>query len=237
MKEIKLTSVGISMPPEFPAETYNKVHSCFVKYGNTHRGQRKLFGLGWNGLAYRYRALVDYDEEFTTSVKVSNSPPPDERYKQEKALLGFFVNALSAIECFFYSAHCMASILEPSEFPISRSKDLRFYPEQVATKFNTNFPDDCLSIEMRLCLDEPTYKEMKDMRDVLAHRGMPPRIFYAGGDLNGMVTMPKNIKDPSDQWQFDLPVDAQTTASPRQWLYDALKGLIIAANDFCNRRL
>lgn len=237
MKEIKLKSVGISMPPKFPTETYNKVHSCLIKYGNTHVGQRKSFSLGWNGLAYRYRALVDYDEEFTTSVKVSNSPPPEERYKQGKALFGFFVNALSTIECFFYSAYCMASILNPGAFPISRSKDLRFYPENVADKFSTNFPNDCLSIEMRLCLDQPTYKEMKDMRDVLAHRGMPPRAFNCGGERNGMTTMPKNIKDPSDQWQFDLPVDEQTTVSRRQWLDNMLDGLIGAANDFCNRRL
>jgi hypothetical protein len=237
MKDTKLTSVGISMPPEFPAETYNKVHSCLIRYGNTHRSQLMWFSLGWNGLAYRYRALVDYDEEFTISVKISKSPPPEELYKQEKALFGFFVNALSTIECFFYSAHCMASILNPGAFPISRSKDLRFYAENVATRFNTNFPGDCLSVEMGLCLDEPTYKEMKDMRDVIAHRGGPPRKFYVGGDRNGMATMPKNIKDPSDQWQFDLPVDEKTTVSRRQWLDNMLNKLISAANDFCNRRL
>lgn len=225
------------MPPEFPTETYNKVHACLVKYRNTHPAQRRSFGLGWDGLAYRYQALVDYDDEFTTSVKISNAPPPEERYKQSKVLFGFFVNALSTIECFFYSAHCMASILNPGAFPILRSKDLRFRLEEVKTKFNTNFPGDCLSIKMRLCLDEPTYKEMKDMRDVLAHRGMPPRAFYVGGDRNGMATMPKNFRDPSDQWQFDLPVDEQTTASHRKWLCDALKELIIAADDFCNRRL
>lgn len=237
MNKIKLTSVGILMPPEFPTETHNKVHACLVKYGNTHPAQRKSFSLGWNGLAYRYKALVDYDEEFTTSVKTSNAPPPEERYRQSKALLGFFVNALSTIECFFFSAYCMASILEPSEFPISRSKDLRFCPKQVAPKFNTNFPDDYISIKMRECLDEHDYKEIKDIRDVLTHRGMLPRAFDIGGDHNGMVTMPANIKEPSDQWQFDLSVDEQTTASRRKWLCDALKELIIAADDFCNRRL
>lgn len=225
------------MPPDFPVETYNKVHSCLVKYGGTHQGQRKSFGLGWNGLAYRYRALVDYDNEFTTSIKISNAPPPEERFKQSKALFGFFINALSAIECFFYSAHCMASILNPGAFPISRSKDLRFYPEEVATNFNTNFTSDSISIKMRLCLAEPTYTEMKDMRDVLTHRGSPPRAFYAGGNHNGIATMPKNIKDPSDHWQFDLLVDEQTTVYRRQWLCDKLKELIIATNDFCNRRL
>lgn len=237
MNEIKLTSVGILMPPEFPAEMYNRVHSCLVKYGDTHPAQRKLFSLGWNGLAYRYRALVDYDEEFTTSVKISNSPPPEERYKQEKALFGFFVNTVSAIECFFYSTYCMASILNPNTFPISKSKDLKFYPVDVVKKFEAEFSGDPLLIQMRLCIDASIYNEMKDMRDVLTHRGMPPRAFYAGGDRNGMATMPENIKDPIDQWQFNLPVNARTTAIRRQWLDDMLKTLTAAAYDFCDQRL
>jgi len=80
------------------------------------------FGMEWISLPLR--ALVDYGEEFTTSVKASNSPPPEERYKQEKALFGFFVNAASAIECFFYSAYCMASILNPDTFRVSKSHPL-----------------------------------------------------------------------------------------------------------------
>jgi hypothetical protein len=58
-----------------------------------------------------------------------------------------------------------------------------------------------------------------------------------GGERNGLATMPTNLPAPSDQWQFDLPVDAQTTASLRQWLCDTLRDLVDAANDFCNRKL
>lgn len=237
MNETKITSVGILMPPEFPTATYNKVHLCLVKYGNTHPAQRESFGLGWNGLAYRYRALVDYGEEFTTSVKASNSPAPEERYKQEKALFGFFVNAASAIECFFYSAYCMASILDADTFPVSKSKDLKFYPVDVVKKFEAKFSGDPLLIQMGSCIGASTYNEIKDMRDVSTHRGVAPRKFYVGGDRNGVATMPENIKDPIDQWRFDLAVDVQTTVSCRQWLDNMLNDLISAANDFCNRRL
>jgi len=225
------------MPPDFPVEGHDKVHSCLVKYKETHRVQWSSFGLGWNGVAYRYRALAEYDEKFTASVLLSNSPPPEERYRQGKALFGFFVNAVSVVECFFYSAHCMASILDPNEFPVSESKDLKFSPTTVASRFDTNFPRDRLSIEMKRCLNESTYNEMKGIRNVLTHRGMPPRAFYRGGERNGMATIPTNLPVPSDQWRFDLPVDAQTTALRRQWLCGMLKGLIAAADDFCNRKL
>ncbi|MCJ7654598.1 MAG: hypothetical protein MUO97_04735, partial [Dehalococcoidia bacterium] len=75
---------------------------------------------------------------------------------------------------------------------------------------------------MEECVNDPMCTDMKYIRDVLSHRGMLPRKFYRGGERNGMATMPKNIKDPSDQWQFDLPLDEKTTVSRRQWLDNML---------------
>ena len=233
----KLTTVGFIAPPDFPEEAYNKVHSCLNKYKDTHRVQWELFSLGWNGLAYRYRALAEYDEQFTTSVNLSISPPPEERYKQGKAFFGFFVNAISVIDCFFFSTYCMASILKPDVFSLKKSGDLEFSTKKVASKFRAEFSQDPLVTEMEQCIKHSTYWKINNIRRVLTHRGMPPRKFYKGGERNGMATMPTNLPAPSDKWQFDLPVDAQTTASLHQWLCDTLKGLVAVANDFCNRKL
>lgn len=233
----KLTTVGFIAPPDFPEEAYNKVHSCLNKYKDTHRVQWELFSLGWNGLAYRYRALAEYDEQFTTSVNLSISPPPEERYKQGKAFFGFFVNAISVIDCFFFSTYCMASILKPDVFSLKKSGDLEFSTKKVASKFRAEFSQDPLVTEMEQCIKHSTYWKINNIRRVLTHRGMPPRKFYKGGERNGMATMPTNLPAPSDKWQFDLPVDAQTTASLHQWLCDTLKDLAAAANDFCNRKL
>lgn len=237
-KETKLASLGLLMPPGFHTGAHDKVHSCLVKYKDTHPTQWRSFGLGWNGVAYRYRAMAEYDEQFTTSIKNSgNSPPSEERYKQDNTLFGFFVCAVSTIECFFYSTYWMGVILKPNEFP-SDSKNLKYlYAENIADKLNANFHGDALTEQMRRCIDDPMYTDMKDIRDVLSHRGMLPRTFYRGGGRDGMATMPTNPKDTSDQWQFDLQVDVQTTASRRQWLDNMLKKLIAAADDFCNRRL
>jgi len=236
-KGAKLTTVGFTMPPEFPAEAYDEVHSRLVKYKETHPIQWESFGLGWNGLAYRYRALVEYDEEFTASIMVSNSPPPEERYRQGKALFGFFVNAVSVTECFFYSANCMASILKPYIFPLSKSEDLRMRSNKLVSRFANQFPNDRLSNDMRRCIGDPVYKKTKDIRDVLTHRGALPRKFYVGGDRDGLATMPNNVKAPVNQWQFDFAVDTGTTASRREWLSRILKDLIESANEFCNREL
>jgi hypothetical protein len=238
MKGTKLASLGLLMPPGFPTGAHGKVHSCLVKYKDTHPAQWMSFGLGWNGVAYRYRAMAEYDEQFTTSIKNSgNSPPSEERYKQDNTLFGFFVCAVSTIACFFYSTYWMGVILEPNGFP-SDSKNLKYLsPGTIRDKFNANFHGDALTRQMEECVNDPMYTDMKYIRDVLSHRGMLPRKFYRGGERNGMATMPKNIKDPSDQWQFDLPMDEKTTVSRRQWLDNILNRLIIEANDFCNRRL
>ena len=234
---VKLNTVGFEAGPDFPTEVYNKIHSCLNKHKDTHKTQWALFGLGWNGLVYRYRALVEYDEDFTQSIKISASPPPEERYKQGKAFFGFFVNALSVIECFFFSAYCIASILEPDEFSVSKCDDLESQPRDTKERFDAKFHDDRLTAAMQRCLHESTYWKMNDVRRVLLHRGMPPRRFYKGGERDGMTTMPKNLPAPSDQWQFDFPVDAETTKSCRQWLSQILKELIEALDEFCTLRL
>jgi len=234
----KLTSVGFIPPPDFPAEAHNNVHQRLNEYKDTQRKQLRLFRLGWNGLAYRYRAMAEYDDEFTASVKkFGNSPPFEERYKQGKALFGFFINAVSVIDCFFFSTYCMASILKPDDFPISQSKDLVFYKNPVMVKFNEHFPKEHLSKNMKRCLGADSYRQLNNIRKVLIHRGTPPRSFDVGGEHNGIATMPINPEAPSNQWQFDFPVDEHTTKMFREWLSDTLKDLIDSAADFCKRQL
>ncbi len=234
-----LPSVGFKMPPDFPSDLYANVSSALLKYKDTHRSQWISFGLGWKGIAYHYRASFEYDDQFTTSViQYSNSPIPEERYNQGKALFGFFANATSDIECFFYSCYCIASILKPVDFSIVDADKLRsIYPSSVKAKFQTFFPTDFIAVMMDECIKDASYIKMGEVRDVLTHRGMPPRSFYRGGDRDGMATIPDNIKAPVDQWLRDLPIDEKTTASRRIWLTDALWVLIAATDHFCSQRL
>jgi hypothetical protein len=241
----KLNTVGFIPPQDFPAKGHNNIHECINEYQGTHnaqddllKAQLRLFRLGWNGVAYRYRAMAEYDEEFTSSVKTfGNAPPPEERYRQGKTLFGFFANAVSVLDCFSFSTYCMASILKPDIFPVSEPRNLRFYPKDVEPRFAANFSNDPLSLSMSRCFSEPTFKDMCDIRDVLSHRGMPPRSFYAGGERNGMATMPINPKAPSDQWQFDFLVDERTTKMFREWLAKTLKVLIDSADKFYTSKL
>ena len=236
--ETKLTSIGFAMPLDFPSEAYEKTSGILVKYKDTHPTQWVSFGLGWRGLKNRYRAMVEYNEEFTQSIKKhGNSPPFEERYKQEKALFGFFVSAISTIECFFYSTYLVGAILKPDRFTSDFESLKYLYPQNVMEKFVANFHGEALTGKMKECVDDHMYIGMRDMRDVLSHRGELPRSFYRGGERNGMATMPTNPKDTSDLWRYDFSIDENTTATYHQWLYETLKGLTSAAADFCEKTM
>jgi hypothetical protein len=231
-------STRFRMPTDFPLEVHDKISGMLVKYKDTHPTQWLSFGVAWRGLKNRYRATDEYHKEFTDSImKHGNSPSPEERYGQERALFGFFTSAISTVDCFFYSTYWIGAILKPGEFPSDPKKLKYMYPRDVVERFNTNFPGDDLTNRMIVCVCEPTYNEMRDMRDVLGHRGELPRRFDRGGERDGMATMPTNPKDPSDQWRYDLSIDEKTTATRRQWLSDTLRDLTSVAADFCEKNM
>ena len=238
MKATKLASLGFLMPDDFPAKPYENVHSSLGKYMDTHKAQWTSFGSGWNGVRYRYRAMAEYDEQFTTSIKNhGNSPPYEERYKQDNSLFGFFVCAVSTIECFFYSTYWIGVILKPKEFPSDFKSLEGLYAKTIAHKFNANFQGDALTEQMTQCVKNTMYTAMKNMRDVLSHRGNLRRAFHQGGERNGIATMPINPKDSPDKWQDDFSIDTDTTTLYHRWLRDNLTGLITATDNFCKQKV
>jgi len=229
-----LPAMGIKIPPNFPVEAYLKVKSNLEIVPSN---KRISFNLAWAGIAFRYRASYEYGEQFTNSIiKYTGAPPPEERYKQEKYLLGFFVNAISTLECFFFSTYCIAAIVKPNEFPMKVEDDLKVYPWTVVKKFNENYKSCNLTKKQSKCCDDVICKEMYSMRDVFSHRGLPTRTFYHGGARDGIATMPKNPKAPSDQWLSDFRLDDQMTSSYITWLSATLEELIEATNSFCKEK-
>lgn len=231
------TSVGIMMPPMFSVPTYDGINKHLSKYMKSHELQWRSFASAWNGIAYRARAATEYDEEFTRLIAISSSPSPEERFQQENALFGFCVCALSTLECFFYATYCFASILKPTVFPISTPKDLKFYPKDVVFKFANEFVGEAIVNEMQTCLNSPTYTELTEIRNVLTHRGAPPRKYFMGGGEDGTVMMPSNPADLSVLWQYDFAVDHNTTQNRARWIDSSLSSLLTTTEQFCMSKL
>jgi len=233
----RLNSAGISMPSTFNGSAHDAVNKHLSRYMRLRELQWKSFASGWNAVAYRARAAAEYDEEFTRSVALSGSPEPEERFRQEQALFGFFVCALSSLECFFYSAYCIASIINDKAFPISTPENLRFKPEDVANKFADEFEGETISLRLGGCVRSPIYAELREIRNVLAHRGSLPRAFSEGGEQDGSVMMPSTPAALSTLWNYDFAVDMKTTSKRQQWVSRTLWHLLASAEQFCMSKL
>ncbi|MEO5573797.1 MAG: hypothetical protein ABIR48_04860, partial [Gammaproteobacteria bacterium] len=83
------TSVGFLMPFGFN-ET---AHDAVVHQVSTHASNCPAafgsFASAWNGIAYRVRAASDYHNEFHRLVTISNKPPFEGKFHQDRAIFGF----------------------------------------------------------------------------------------------------------------------------------------------------
>lgn len=233
----KLISVGIKLGQEFDGASYEAIRQKMLGYREDHPVALRLFKAAWKGLAYRYRAVAESNEIFTAFIPKINSFTPDQRYYQDHALFTFSFCALSTLECFCFGAHCFASVINPIVFPVSDAKNLRFKPKDVLKHYKAKYPSDSLTHEMQICLSATKFSQLQNLRNVLTHRGIPPRHFDIGGETDGKIYLPINPEDPSNQWVFDFEINERTTSNIKIWLTDTLCNLLIAARKFCEERL
>lgn len=237
MSSPQLPSIGLVMPRSFNSEAHNNVHECLAPYKGTHFGEWMSFGIAWKGVAYRYKGALTYHQRFTQLIKVTKSPVPEDRFEQEHVLFGFFSAALSSIECYYYALYCIAAMKNSVAFPAASPKDLRIYPVNVKDKFLAVFPNELVTAGMQSAISDPIYAEIGDIRNVLTHRGSPPRQFFQGGSHHGKAMSPSNLKDPASQWVYAFEIDGKTTASKWQWVDGRLHSLLENADKFCRAHM
>jgi hypothetical protein len=109
------------------------------------------------------------------------NPPPVDRYRQDQALADFFGNAFSAFESTFFALYSIGVFISPIHFSLATPKDQqRVAPAQTLAAFRTAFPTDPIVQDLETLLGEPTFKEMREIRNVVVHRSMPGRRMYVG---------------------------------------------------------
>jgi hypothetical protein len=228
----KIAEIASHTPIDFPSAEYEEIRQLFRShYAITHRDLRLVFGEAWNALLYRYRAMDEYNKEFTALIKQRSDTPFEVfecRYKQEKALFGFYASAVSVIECFFFSNYIVGAILKPEEFSLG-SKCLRqAYPNYITSKFKNNFTGETLTVKMIECNSDATHIVMRHERDVLSHRGAVHR-----DDTIGKIAIssnPKEIVNAKRKW--DLFIN-EVTANHRRWLSATISSLMSTMHKFC----
>lgn len=224
---MKLSTIGLEAPDDFPFQVYEKIHSANVIQKDVSPKKWSEFAGAWNSVAYKFIALAQNDENYTLSVTKygGGAPSSAERYNQEYALFNFFIIGNSILESLFYSLYIMASTQNPKEFPMASEQIQNVSPTMLRDKFKKYYKNDPITKYLDELLDSNEYKNLNKIRNTLIHRTMPGR----------SISLSTHRKIP-DIWMIDnIPIDDQLTASRRIWYSKVVSQIMDLMNKFILR--
>lgn len=184
----------------------------------------------WNAVAYRFEAAVEAGDDFEASLKSHGSAPtPNERYRQDQALAGFFSSGFSVFESVFYALHTIAAFIEPASFSLATPKARQqVSPTLTSAAYKRVFPSDPILGAFEELFADPTYIEWREIRNILTHRTAPGRTMYVGiGDDDA----------PETEWKLNsIPLDGAMVRGRRTEVARMLSTLLTAVSAFVSAR-
>lgn len=225
--------IGLVLPSAFPDGVFEAVKDrIFSKVPGKSPLWGQLAG-SHNGVRYRLRACADYSEEFTQSIQsCGGSPPPEQRYQQERQLFGFFVSGYAALDSFCFFLYFAAAYLQPGPFPTQLPGHIQSIScKNTAAKFATAFPGEATTDALNTLLADKIFVEWYGYRNILTHRAAPGRVVHA--------SVGSSVPDPAADWKIgsaaNLKIDASLTSPRLAWLLQTLSGLVVAADIFAQK--
>jgi len=236
---LHVSSVGLEVPDDFPQKPFDAVHA---RVNSSPRDAVAMFEYGgaWNAVVYRFVSCARSAETFANSFRTAGpAPAQPERFIQEDALFGFFVNGLSVIESFFYGLYWIGSMIDTTSFPVRTGNDLRNIVVHTTVKeYIARFGTCPLTNAFSLLryrnssdnvINTSSYDEWKDNRNILAHRAHPGRALHL--NIGGGPQV-------EDFWRgLDIQLNDQLTTTRRQWLASTLAELMNEAAIFVDSNL
>jgi hypothetical protein len=222
---------GLLMPPDFPTPLFERVYSRALLRSTSHASAYEHFTAAWNAISFRYLALCDDGDAFTTSVSAPNGGASlEQRYRQERHLFGFFSNGFSAFESFFYGMFAIGALLHPVDFPLATPKE-----QQAVTPASTDrayarvFVGDPILAAFAAVFTDAAYREWKEVRNVLTHRTAPGRTIFVSVESDEPLLA---------RWKInDIALGAQTAFLRRGHAARMLGALLSAATVFIESRI
>lgn len=230
---------NIEMSSDFLSSHHDALLAVADVLENAYRGKHNGaanpnwmgFALAMNGITYRWKALAEADSIFQETVSLG-TPTMEERYREESALFAFFTTALSVYELTYFAMYCFAAQVKRPSFPLLATKPRQITPKSVIEAFQAAYPSELMTQELERVASTAQYEKIKDLRDVLSHRGSPPRTFaYAAPSLPGQSTA-----TPSATWEGIL-VDANLTPSFRATVSADLNRLLEVGLAFATQQI
>lgn len=230
------------MHDDFPVAEYEEMHRLVIQRNAKAPIDSIVLSQflgGWNAVAYRFRATADHDEAFISAIKKAadervandNALAFENKYMQERELFGFFVTGFSVLESIAYSMFAVCSIVNVQVFPMQTAQDMRqvSLPE-TSKRLVANYPNENISSEFQLCLSSMEFQQWKNIRNTLAHRTSPPRLYRQTVSIAAPTT---GVTSWAAEWpDFGVSLDTNTTATRRRWLAKTTSELLKAANQF-----
>lgn len=221
------------IPTDFPREVFNTVIRRVVAI-NEQRIQSPYvyeFHDAWMAVGYRFFTCSEHDKEFTQSINSAGvSPSRFEHYIQERELFGFFITGLALLESFAFSCYALGAILDSDKFPMSNPKSITM--GSTTDKFLRHYTTETLTSRLDQLRNDAEFKEWNEIRNVLAHRLLPPR------QITVVLYPPQQEIEKKVSWINDnIRIDGNTTSSRRYWLARTLAELINSADQFTQNHL
>jgi len=225
-----LQTNGLVVPDDFPVDAYESAYKTIERKKANHPLYEHHAG-AWNGLAYRFRAALDCADQLVVLLKKhGTTPPPEERYLQERALFDFYSSGFSAFECGFYGLYTIGAFVSPIHFPLATPRDQQLVsPTRTKDAFARAFARDPILAVFAALFADQEFQQWREIRNVLTHRTAPGRRIYlsVGSD-----------DEPPTEWKLnERPLDESIASSGRRELTRLLSDLLDGGAKFVSTKI
>lgn len=232
----------VELPENFDWQSYDDVAEIATNIANPNDASapKKVnawfgFTAGWVGFAMRFRAAVEYDNEFRSQITRNPSPTRPEQYLQERALFGCISSTLSAIDCFYMAIYCLANSISEQYFPLSLDKDLNKYPRAVAAAYHRFMPQDPFASIVTSSVKSNQLELLSNLRNSLTHRGILPRKTFLSNHTDVPAAIPSNPKSLATAFEHNEHLRQETTLQYVDWAGNELSMLTTEFLKFLRR--
>jgi hypothetical protein len=198
-----------SMPSTFPHDTFqefgklaSKLFPAVLSNENLDDPfqERQHFERAWLAVRYRYRACSEQNEAFkallehTTDLWREWGADEEQNYKLEQCLYHFFMNCLSVFDSLTFCLYFVGAMIDPKHFShVSKPKNITL--KTTINAFASAFPNAPITNHLRKLSEDPEFKRIDTIRNILAHRLTGRRNVHSSGATNADGTYTQTRED------------------------------------------
>jgi hypothetical protein len=154
--------------------------------------RRDHFQRAWLAVCYRYHACFEHNVAFKAMLADTSDlwrewgADEEQNYRVEQCLYHFFVNGLSVFESLGFCLYFVAAMIDPNSFPYVNDPR-KITLKNTVSALETHFPGSAVARNFRELLNDATFTQVDDIRNILVHRLTGRRHIrsYDNADLSG----------------------------------------------------